>query len=726
MRRREPFVKRPVIVACVALSFLTACCFGQASQSRPEPVVRLSVNEVVLDVVVTDKKGRSVRDLTAEDFEVFEDGAVQQILRMRRVDASGAAQLEQGPDKAASAPGAKPFRTDQLPQINMISLIFDRLSLYGRKMARDAAQKYLAKLGPDDLVSVMVIDRRLQILVPYSREKSRIAAAIDLALNGTSQQFADASAQIREASQQSEQATDTAQAGISQVGRASGGPSTGTMQAFAEAEMTEAAASMLRRAASGEQLIQGLATVESLIQVVRGQKSFPGRKAVVFFAETMALPVHVQERFRDLISLANRENVSFYSIDTAGLENGGQLAPMASELERLGGVSRGQMRKRAGAVTQEEVLLAENANNVLTMSSQNALADLAESTGGFLVANTNDLFPGLVQVSEDLRSHYELTYNPTNQVYNGAFRKIEVKLRKPALVVRSREGYYGLPANELAEAPYEIPLLSALEAEAPAADLSFRSASFLFPTAGPRSEVMLYLEAPLTGFQFDVDGKKKEYLARLSLLVTVRNASGRVIEKFSQEFPLSGSADKTAQTRARNFLFYRTVDLPPDRYLVESVVRDAVSGATGVKRAVLIVPRPPAQLKVSSLITVKRLDPAAAEEPLLNSPLSLGTQRIVPYMETTIRPAEWSSTAFYFIVRTLAGGELTADLILSKDGKSIGHMGEKPLPPADARGEIRYLATLPVANLTPGNYDVQVVVRGKESAATSRTVFLLE
>ena len=54
------------------------------------------------------------------------------------------------------------------------------------------------------------------------------------------------------------------------------------------------------------------------------------------------------------------------------------------------------MRKRAGAVTQEEVLLAENVNNVLTMSSQNALTDLAESTGGFLVANTNDLFPGLV------------------------------------------------------------------------------------------------------------------------------------------------------------------------------------------------------------------------------------------------------------------------------------------------------------------------------------------
>ena len=217
----------------------------------------------------------------------------------------------------------------------MITLIFDRISLYGRKMARDASQKYLARLGPDDLVSVMVIDRRLQILTPFTPREARISAAIDLALDGSPQQFADASAAIREASQQSDEASAAAAAGIGQVGRDTGGPSTGTMQAFAEAEMTEAAASMLRRAAAGEQLIQGLATVESLIQVVRGLRSFPGRKAVVFFADTMALPVHVQERFRDLISLANRENVSFYCVDTTGLENQGQLVPMSNELEHL-------------------------------------------------------------------------------------------------------------------------------------------------------------------------------------------------------------------------------------------------------------------------------------------------------------------------------------------------------------------------------------------------------
>ncbi len=441
----------------------------------------------------------------------------------------------------------------------------------------------------------------------------------------------------------------------------------------------------------------------------------------------MALPVHVQERFRDLISLANRENVSFYCVDTTGLEDQGQLVPMSNELEHLARVSRGQMRKRAGAVTQEEVLLAENVNNVLTMSSQNALTDLAESTGGFLVSNTNDLFPGLVAVSDDLRFHYELTYNPSNGVYDGTFRKIDVKLRKPGLVMRSREGYYGLPANELAESPYEIPLLSALEAEAPPADVAFRTASFLFPTAGVRSETMLYLEAPLSGFHFEIDHKKKEYSARVSLLFALRNTSGRVIEKFSQDFPLAGSEDKIEETRARNFLFYRTADLRPDRYLVETVVRDALSGATGVKRAVLIVPRAPALLKVSSLVTVKRLEPpAAATDQLANTPLSLGAQRVVPNLRTTIRQADWSETAFYFIVRTSAGAEVTADLVISRDGKAIGHMGEKTLPAADARGEIRYLATLPIEDLAPGNYDVQVVVRGAGSTASSRTVFLLE
>ena len=72
---------------------------------------------------------------------------------------------------------------------------------------------------------------------------------------------------------------------------------------------------------------------------------------------------------------------------------------------------------------------------------------------------------------------------------------------------------------------------------------------------------MLYLEIPLSDFSFTIDNSKKEYEAKVAVLVTLRNAAGRMIEKFSQEFPLRGPKDKAAETRQRNLVFYRKAEL---------------------------------------------------------------------------------------------------------------------------------------------------------------------
>src|SRR6185436_9538713 len=57
---------------------------GQTPQDQEE-VIRFRTNEVKLDIVVKDKKGRPVRDLTASDYEVMEDGVPQKIQSFRFV-----------------------------------------------------------------------------------------------------------------------------------------------------------------------------------------------------------------------------------------------------------------------------------------------------------------------------------------------------------------------------------------------------------------------------------------------------------------------------------------------------------------------------------------------------------------------------------------------------------------------------------------------------------------
>ena len=89
---------------------------------------------------------------------------------------------------------------------------------------------------------------------------------------------------------------------------------------------------------------------------------------------------------------------------------------------------------------------------------------MAETTGGFLVANTNDLRKGLERVTADLREYHEIAYTPVNPTPDGKWRNIEVKLSRSDVDVRTRKGYFALPPGVPIVRPSELPLMAALEA----------------------------------------------------------------------------------------------------------------------------------------------------------------------------------------------------------------------------------------------------------------------
>ena len=86
--------------------------------------------------------------------------------------------------------------------------------------------------------------------------------------------------------------------------------------------------------------------------------------------------------------------------------------------------------------------------NVYQTDLQANARHLAEGTGGFAMDNSNDLRGPLQRVMEDVRSHYEVTYAPVSENYDGHFRKLEVRLAIPGLKVQSRAGYYAAAAGE--------------------------------------------------------------------------------------------------------------------------------------------------------------------------------------------------------------------------------------------------------------------------------------
>jgi VWFA-related protein len=721
-----------VIIALIFIAFLVVPAGAQErpqlvlSEDEDEPM-SVTVNAVVLDVVVTDRRGNRVFDLHPEDLEIYEDGVRQNISSMRllRTVQEGdslkteVTHLEGAPD---------PVVTERPPEVRLITLVFDRISLQGRKLAREAAHGYFRELKPNEFASVMVIDRTLRVILPFSNDKERLAAAVELATGGTSQQFAAISNELRDTLASSENQAAAASTGFSAAGRDTGGPSADAGSSMASAGMDEMVASILGQTVAAEDTIQGRATIESLMTIVRGQRQYPGRKAVVFFADSISLPVQVIERFRDLISAANRHNVSFYCIDTKGLDTTSQLSAVTGAVGQAAGMSRRQFGRSGAAVTRDDVMVSEAAENVLRMSTQNSMIELAESTGGVVVSGTNDLVPGLRRASADLQTHYEISYNPINQNYDGAFRKLELKIRRDGVSARTRSGYYAVPAGSLAENPFEIPLLQALAAQQLAQELPFRSSNLQFPAPGGTSDVIYYVEVPLKDIALEVDSTGRQYAGNVAVLIAIKDAQGRVISRHSQDFPISGAADQLEETKSRNFVFYRTVEMLPGRYTVETVVRDAVTGKSSARRSVLIIPRrDSAALGLGSVVLVKRLDPPIATDvSLVDSPLSYENRMVVPFISPALDADQWPSASFYFTAVVPPGPEPTVDIVVLREGEVLGHMGQRNLPSPDERGVIRYLASLPLDKLQEGQYDIRVIISQGDLATVGGMTFSIQ
>src|ERR1035438_4408270 len=109
--------------------------------ASPEPVIRAKVDEVALDLVVRDKKGRLVKNLTSGDVEIYEDGVRQQIRSFRLVNGDDALVSQSRPEQQPSSAPDTPSRSLMaLPDFNLVCIVFHNLDASTRKWAVSAAQ----------------------------------------------------------------------------------------------------------------------------------------------------------------------------------------------------------------------------------------------------------------------------------------------------------------------------------------------------------------------------------------------------------------------------------------------------------------------------------------------------------------------------------------------------------------------------------------------------------
>jgi VWFA-related protein len=744
--------------------------FAQAqAPARIDRADATDVTAIVVDVVVRDRRGNPVTNLTAADFELTEDGVRQEIGSFTPVlsaapDAVVAPTNAAGSGASVAAPAAPaPAPTAQAPAI--VALVFDRLSPEARAFAHKAAMQYVGDTQlSTNIVAVFGVDLSLVFYQPFTRDADKIRQGIQAAGGrGTSRV---------ERARERAGAAEQGLSGPTQSGGASGIPGAAPSAAGSgaaaqgappgsnvQAQMMQIESRMVQRFAALEQDAQGFTTANALTAIVSAMRAIPGRKSLVFFSEGLSFSSNVQSRFFSVIDAANRANVSIYPMDAAGLRT---LSTARETTEGLYSASRAVAdgldfgdsadRPRLEALETNEALLRADPHS--------GLGILADETGGMLIAGSNELKTGFTRIDTDLRNYYVLTYVPANTTLDGKYRRIGVKVRREGLRVYARKGYYAVrPTVGAPVLGHEAPALTALEQTPVPNAFPARAAAFRFPEAAHPGLLSVLVHVPTASVTFqpakEVKGAKgakdaktgEVYTSDFVVLVRFRDQAGQVVEKMSQRYQIHVPLDQLTRATQGDVLFYRQPELTPGVYTMESVVHDALSTKATVRVSTIDVPDvDPAAPRLSSLMLVRGSEKlsdedrkavastpsppsapagspvgsAQGERPLAH-PLIVGDRILRPLLGEPLSKSSAKELTFYFVAYPAAGagagaGRSEATVELLSNAQPIA-TAPLQLDAPDTSGRIPHVSRLPLEALTPGTYELRVRLRQGASTA---------
>jgi hypothetical protein len=387
--------------------------------------------------------------------------------------------------------------------------------------------------------------------------------------------------------------------------------------------------------------------------------------------------------------------------------------------------SASTMTKTSGAVTKDEVMASDNAEISGRANVQESVRDLAESTGGFLIGDSNDLRVPLRHVNEEISSYYEVSFNPGIQTYDGSFRKIAVTSNRKDLVIHARNGYFALPPEARAGGleAFEGPLLKVLSEAKTSDDVKFRAGAILLQPRADGTSVSILVEVPLHELQPKPGPAKAMLDVHCSLAALVKDAKGEVVQKLSRDRGFQVTPD---QLKMGNFLDKMTVALPAGKYSLESVVMDRESGKAGTQRSEFTVPAKAGGVAISSLIPMRSYTPnAKGLDP--NDPFQFQGGSVTPTMDLTVKKGPNAVLRLFFTVYRDAAisGAPAVEIEFLQSGKVLTKVPMQ-LPAADAQGRIPYLMTIPAESIPSGSYEVRATARQAASTASSSTMIVIE
>ncbi len=463
-RHAEDVVKARIPVACLLVMALLqagAARPGAAQQdstssagsgqdaARPgdqaQPTFRGGIDFVTVDVIVTDRQGRPVIDLTEADFEVFENGAQQPIEQFRGIAVDGSVDPDGPPLREIRNPIDEETEAAR-EDVRLIAIFLDdyHVRLENSMSVRAPLIRFVqTQLQPQDMVGIMYPLTPVDD-VRFTRDHAAVVRALER-FEGRKYDYTPRNQQEYEYWRYPTEVVerirnDVVMGALRGLAVRMGGLREGRKSVvFVSEGFTVMLPPQLRRADAS------MPANPFDVRAGAGAENNTNEITAEFFSES-----DLYSRMRDVFNDLNRQNTAVYSLDPRGLA-----------------VSEFGMADVPGAPPGMET------DRRFLQATQNTLRTLSAETDGRAIVNRNSLDEGLAQVIRDSSYYYLLGYTSPAPA-DGKFHEIRVRVNRRDVQVRARRGYWAVTEADVRRAtapPREIatPVQEALASIAPVA-----------------------------------------------------------------------------------------------------------------------------------------------------------------------------------------------------------------------------------------------------------------
>jgi VWFA-related protein len=523
-------MKSRAVATLLALAVSVHGLLGQ------QPTFRAQVDLVEIDAVVTDAQGNPVTGLTADDFEITENGTAQPIAAFSTVDIP----IERAERPLFSPTAIEPdVQTNQGPEgrVYVIALddIHPTLALRTRRFMRRFLEQHF---GTNDVAAIAYLGQGAGNSQDFTSNRRVLLNALDRFTGGFPGESAPAGATP---------------------------PDGGTLSASQTAGASEARFALRGRMKSFRDIAEFMARIpgrrKAMVLISTGATLVDMVGVVDYNGGTMDIELadaHVA------MQAASRGNVAIYPIDPRGLSPDG-----------------GSGESEAGPT--QEALQTASLNRLAETAN---LRMLAEVTGGFAFVNQNNFDQAFTRLVRENSAYYILGFYSTNERRDGRFRKVEVRVKRPGLEVRARSGYVAPTGRVPPPAPATpARALTPATSDAFAHPIAQRGVPlkvFAAPYKGADKNASVAIVISVDPSGLDLVEKDGVFAGELEIATGATSGKGKVISGEYHIARLALKPDTMGRAKHEGVTVLTELRLPPGRYQIRAAVGNRMNKAGSV------------------------------------------------------------------------------------------------------------------------------------------------